>query len=127
MEFKIRYGSYFLLRISMVIIRGGLGLLDFLSPLSNNGYLHYKWIVETVLSFLWFLQICRLFYLSLLKRSILTVNENYIGDFNYKIKYFWKDIKEIYEKRDHLFINLYHQEDYLDKIGNPVRRFVAKL
>jgi hypothetical protein len=127
MEFKVGYGNFFVFKIIMAVIFGGLGLLDFLSPISHTGFLQYKWVLETALSFLWILQIYRLIFLSVLKKPILTINERYLYDHNCKIRYWWKDIEEIYEKRGFLFIGLYCPKDYLDKIDEPIVRFVANL
>jgi hypothetical protein len=127
MEFKIKYSDSLVLKISMAIIFGGLGLLNFISPVSKGGFLYHKWLIDALIAFLWLIQIYRPVYSSLFNKSILKVNEIYIYDSVADITYFWADIDEIYEQNSVLYITLHQPKHYLDKIGDPIRRWITKL
>ena len=127
MAFKVRFSGFFMTQLLLILAFLCLASWDFFSPQYNQGFLHYKYIIYVVAALPWIVQIYRPICSVIINKPILTVNDDYIYDFNYDIKYFWKDIEEIYEKRGYLYINLYHPEDYLNKIGNAHRRFVAKL
>jgi hypothetical protein len=127
MDFKIRYSSFFKFKLANAIIWLGLAILDFVSPMNISELWHYKYLVEALTAFLWLLQIYRPLYSGLFNKPILTANEEYIYDFANDIIYYWKDISDVYEEKSSLFINLYPPNDYLNRIGNPVRRFITRL
>jgi len=96
-------------------------------PLVAVGFRHYTYIIFLSTAFLWFLRCYRQIYSALVGKDVLTVNESYIYDFIGDIKYYWKDVDEIYEMNSFLFIKLYEPEQYLEKIGNPFERLLVKL
>jgi hypothetical protein len=123
---RIRYSGFFVFQI--LVIAGLLFVagLDFFHPVFKQGFFHYDYVIKILLALTFLIQIYRQVYAVIINKPILTVTDKYLYDFVFDIKYYWKDIVEIYEKNGHLFINLYYQEDYLNKIGNPLRRFVAR-
>jgi hypothetical protein len=104
-----------------------LACLNFFSPIFKQGLLHYNYILYSLMAFTGLFTIYRPIYAVIIDKPILTVDESYIYDFNNDIKYDWKDIEKIYKKGRALYIKLYKPKDYLDKIGNPHRRFITRL
>jgi len=127
MSFKIRFGSYFINTIIIITCSTCVGLLDMISPLATGGFRHYTYVFAFLTAFLWLLQSYRQIYSALFGRNVLTVNASYIYDFVGDVKYYWKDIDEIYEEKSLLYINLYEPQNYLDEVGNPINRFRVKL
>jgi len=127
MAFNFRFSFFLLLQLFLIAGMFCLAGLGIFSPVFKHGFLHYSYIIYTLTAFALISQIYRPTYAGLFAKPILVANENYIYDFNHDVKYYWKDIREVYKKGSFLFIKLYHPENYLDKIGNPQRRFVTKL
>ncbi|MDB4923838.1 STM3941 family protein [Mucilaginibacter sp.] len=126
MEFKIRYSNTFVMNMSLIIIALLMASWDFISPTFQHGFLHYKYILWLVLALVRFLHYRKYIYLGLANKPVLIVNETYIYDLTKNIKYYWEDIKEVYERNAYLYINLYKPDDYLDNFHNPIKKLIAK-
>jgi len=127
MAFKIRYNGYFTTQLFLIKLFLLLFCLNFFWPFPRHDLSHYNYIFYALTAVALAIQIYRPIYAAITHKPILTVNDEYIYDFNFDIRYEWKDVEEFYEKNGLLYVNLYHPENYLNKIGNPHRRFVAKL
>lgn len=96
-------------------------------PLSKDWLVYYGYIPCILIVLLTVATCYREVYAVIAGKPILTVDDTFIYDFAGDVKYYWKDIREIYERDSFLFIDLYHPEEYLNKIGNPAKRLKVKL
>jgi hypothetical protein len=124
MKFKLRFGSFFILKIVMIITFSWLTFHSIDAPTIYDW--QYDYILYIILILAITAQCYRLIYSALTGKPVLIVNEAFIYDFDGDIKYYWRDIETISERDSYLFINLYQPTEYLDKIGNPVQRFKVK-
>jgi hypothetical protein len=69
----------------------------------------------------------RYVYLTFYKKPILITNENYIYDVATETKYYWTDIEEVLIDNAYLYLTLYDPASYLNKIGDPVKRYFINL
>jgi hypothetical protein len=60
-------------------------------------------------------------------KPAFTANISFIFDQYQNTKYYWEDIEEVIASDDYLQIKLTEPLKYLDKIGNPSRKFMKKL
>jgi len=127
MDFKIRYSNIFIVNILLIIVALGMALVSVIYPVFKSGILHYSYVIWALIALIRITVYYKPIYLAFYGKKVLTVNDEFIDDFINGIRYYWKDIKEIYEKNSHLYILLYEPNDYIKDIKNPVKRLVAKL
>ena len=115
MEFKAKFGGFFLLQILLIVGCLVVASLDLFAPVFKNGFLHYNYVIYYLLALTWSFKIYRQFYGLFIDKPILIINESYLYDFNHDITYYWKDIDNVYRKRNFLIINLKQPAEYLDR------------
>ena len=115
------------MNILLIIMATVMGLVDFLYPNFKDGFLHYSYILWIVIALARLITYYKPFYLSICKKTALAINAEYIDDFVSDIRYYWDDVKEIYEKNSYLYLKLYKPESYLSKIRSPLKRWTARV
>jgi hypothetical protein len=123
MEFKIKYGSNFVLNIFFMFIAIVFAYITYHS--FKTGLMDYAYKGWLFIALLRFYAYYRPLYLSIVNKPALIANREYIFDLTKNMKYYWKDIDTVYEKHTYLFIKLYKPKDYLNKINNPVKKVIT--
>jgi len=126
MEFKIRYSNTFVMNIILMILALFMTGLDFFFPVFKEGFLHYQYGAWLLLFLTSFIQYRKYLFIGLTDKPVLIINEVYINDLARNTKYYWCDIREVYEKNGYLRIILYNPTNYLSSFHNAIKRFWAK-
>jgi len=126
MEFKIRYSNTFVMNIFAIVVASLFAIMNFISPIAKTGVSHYLYIGWLLIAIFRFLIYRKYIYFGVKNKTVLIVDETCIYDLIKNAKYYWRDIKEVYEKNAYLYIVLYDPADYLNNIQNPIKRFWAK-
>ena len=121
MEFKIKQSSTFAMNICLIILALGMAVFCFFV---KNELFHYTYILWLFIAALRLAVYKNYFLLIFRNRPVLEANEIYIFDLANNIKYYWEDIDEIYEDNAYLYLKLYNPNKYLEKIRNPLKRFI---
>ena len=125
MEFKTKLSNVFVMNMIMIILALCMSAFSFFYTGFRYPIFHYSCILWLVIAFIRLKAYIKYIQLRFYQKPVLIVNENYIYDLAKEIKYYWKDIKEIYDDNGYLYINLYEPEDYLNNIKGPFNRFMA--
>jgi len=126
MEFKIRYSNTFVMNIILMILAVFMAGLDFFFPVFKDGRLHYQYVAWLLLFLIRFIQYRKYLFIGFTNKPVLIINEIHINDLARNTKYYWCDVREVYEKNRCLRIILYNPADYLSSFHNPIKRFSAK-
>ena len=127
MDFKIRPSGSLLIRFFVTAACVVVAFLNIFLPVFKTGLLHYNYILYSLMSVAFTIQIYRELYFTFSNKTVLSINENYIHDYYNDVIYKWSDVEGIRQKHGYLYLKLYHPEEYLDKIGNLHYRWVKKL
>ena len=125
MEFKARTSSKFIMNMFLIVIAFGMTLFCFFYTEFKYEIFKYCWIVWFLIGFARLLVYRKFIGLVFNRNLILAVNEHYIEDIAAGIKYYWKDIDEVYEDNLRLYIKLFDQALYIDKMGNFTMRLFS--
>ncbi len=126
MEFEVRYGNVFVMNLLLIGLAIVMAFLSFFGSLSGHGLLKFFCALWMLIAFVRYLSYRQYISLRYRHKPVLTVNEIFIYDAAKNIKYYWKDIEEVYENNLYLYIKLNNPADYIQYISNPYRKFIAK-
>ena|ERR1700761_7788254 len=126
MEFEVRYGNVFVMNLLLIGLAIVMAFLSFFGSFSGYGLLKYFCALWMLIAFVRYLSYRRYISLRYRHKPVLTVNEIFIYDAVKNIKYYWKDIEEVYENNLYLYIKLNNPASYIQYISNPYRKFMAK-
>lgn len=121
MEFKTKFSGNFIINMLLIVLATGMALFTFVISASAYGFLHYGYLIWASIAVFRLLKYYRWIYFAAINKTILAVNEEYIYDLVGNIKYYWKDIDEVFVENSYLHINLYQPEQYLDQLSLWVR------
>jgi len=127
MEFKGRISFNFISKMLVVIVALGIAVFGiFKTSYNSDGYV-FIYIVFFFIAAIRPILYRRYIYLILCRKPVLVINESYIYDVATEIKYYLKDIDLVYEHNAYLYVRLHHPSEYLNKIGDPIKRFILNL
>ncbi len=124
MEFYVRQSGAFVLNILMAVIAGFMAAFSLVWFWNSIGFLHYSFIVWLTLALVRGYNYFNYFVLSINKKPVLIINEICISDEANQIKYYWQDILGLTEQNLYLYIKVKNPDAYLQRISNPVRKFI---
>jgi hypothetical protein len=124
MEFKIRVSNSFVMNMCLVILASMMAIWSFFALRSNQGVLHYFFILWAVIALVRFSNYSRCLYIAVKGDPALVVNTSYIYDVVNNIKYYWKDVEELYDENSYLYINLHNPGNYAENISDPLRKMI---
>jgi hypothetical protein len=127
MEFKTRISSTFIMNMFLIALALGMAVISFFYASFRYPFFHYSYLIWLIIAYVRFRTYRRYIYLILNNKPVLIINESYVYDGAKKIKYYWKDIEEVYDDNAYLYLKLHNPEEYLNKLGNPANRFTSEV
>ncbi|WP_295798871.1 STM3941 family protein [Mucilaginibacter sp.] len=114
------------MNIFAIIVAIFFAIMNFISPIAKHGLSHYLYIGWLLIAIARFLIYRKYIYFGVKNKAVLTVDEICIYDMIKNTKYYWSDIKEVYEKNAYLYITLYNPVEYLNNFHSPIKKYFAK-
>lgn len=127
MNFKIRFSNIFVMNLLLISLAFAMAFINFFHPSFKTGPLHYNYVIWALIALVRSITYYRPVYFAIAKKTVLGITDEYIDDFLSGSRYYWKDVKEIYEKNARLYLILYQSEEHLADIGSPIKRFFARI
>ena len=124
-EFDVRQSGAFVFNILLVVIAGFMAVFSLLFFWHATGFMHYSFILWLIIALIRGYNYFNYFVLSINKKPVLIINNTCISDEANQIKYYWDDILAMTEENLYLYIKVKNPEAYLQRIGNPVRKFIV--
>lgn len=127
MEFKSRISYNFISKVLVAIIALCIAIFGvFKTSYISEGFV-FIYIAVFFIVILRLIMYRRYIYLHFFKKPVLVIDESYIYDVVAGIKYYLKDIDFVYENNAYLYIKLHYPAEYLNKIGDPIKRFILNV